>query len=82
VRDGFLALAATARGRREGVEDEQGIHALLGQPMEQSAGLFEGYEIRILFRFHAPDVCRGHPGVPLESELRDELVGPEQATMG
>jgi hypothetical protein len=28
--------------------------------MEQAADLFDGYEIRILFRPHAPDVCRGH----------------------
>jgi hypothetical protein len=43
--------------------------------MEQAADLFDGYEIRILFRPHAPDDCRGHPGVPLEAEFCDELVG-------
>ena len=50
--------------------------------MEQAADLFDGYEFRILFRPHAPDVCRGHPGVPLEIEFCDELEGPEKATMG
>jgi hypothetical protein len=44
--------------------------------MEQAADLFDGYEIRILLRPHTPDVCRTHPGVPLEAEFCDELVVP------
>ena len=59
-----------------GVEDEQGLGAMLGQATEQTADLLGGDEVGVLLRSHAPDVCGGYPGVAGEAELGDELVVP------
>jgi len=57
-----------------GVEDEQGLAVLPGQPTQQSADLTGGDEVCILIRAHAPGVCGRNPGVAGEAELGHELV--------
>ncbi len=66
-----------------GIEDEQGDRELFpSEPTEQGLHLLGGDHVGVL---GGPDALHVHGGGPTlagEVEPGDELVGPEQATMG
>ena len=63
------------------VEDEQGDDPFF-QPTHQSLDLLCGDHVGVLGGSETPHVHGGAPTLAHEVELCDELVGPEQATMG
>jgi hypothetical protein len=64
------------------VEDEQGDGALRRGSAEQGLDLLGGNHVCLPIWMDAQDIHRGRPALANEAELSDELVGPEQATMG
>jgi hypothetical protein len=65
-----------------GVEDEQGDAPSRFEPPQQSHDLPGGDHVGVFFGPDALHVHGGGPALAHEIELRDELVGPEPATMG
>jgi hypothetical protein len=64
------------------VEDEQGDGLFFFNATQQSLDLLGGDLVGVLGGPDAPHVHGGGPALAHEIELCDELVGPEQATMG
>jgi len=82
LRRGLLQCSLQLDGIVAGVEDEQGDTISGGGSSEQFLDLLRGDRVHFLVWTDALHVHGGGPTLAGEVELCDELVGPEQATMG
>ena len=58
------------------VEDEQRLTVALCLAIDELPDLFGGHLVGVLRRLHPPSINRCDPGVTLEGEPGDQLVGP------